>query len=97
VEQLALAIRLVVLGRLRVDLGHDERHVRVEPEVAAVVYDDGAPGDGLAGELDRRTLLALGAREEGDVHTLERLGLRHPDVELFAGKRRRPGAAGQDT
>src|SRR5919112_240808 len=79
-----------------VDLGHDERHFGMEPEITAVVYNDGPPRDGLLRELDRRAFLPLGAREKGEVHAVEGLRLGHPDLEGLPGEHRRSLAPGQN-
>jgi hypothetical protein len=75
-------VRLQGLG---VHLGHHERHLRVQPEIAPVIYHDRAARDGLAGELHRRALLTLGPGEEGKIHALESLRLRDPNLEGFPG------------
>jgi hypothetical protein len=86
----------VALERTHVYLGDDERHLRVEPEVAAVVDDDGAARDSLIRELDGGPLLAFRTGEEGDVHALESLRLGHPDLERLPREDRGPRAPGQD-
>jgi hypothetical protein len=86
----------VIFQGVGVDLRDDERDVRVEPEVASVVYDDGAARDRLARELDRGALLPLRPGEKGDVHALERVRLGDADLELLAGENGPPGAAGED-
>jgi hypothetical protein len=86
----------VALQRTRVHLGDDEWHFRVEPEVAAVIDDDGATRDGLIGELDSGPLLAFRTGEEGDVHAIESLRLGHPYLERLPCEDRGPRAPGQD-
>jgi hypothetical protein len=81
----------VVLQGARVHLWHDERHLGVEPEVAAVVYDDRAPAYGLLRELYSRALLTLRPGEEGEVNALECLWLCNPYLE---GLPREDGPAG---
>src|SRR5262249_50195393 len=56
---------------LRVDLGHDQRHIGVHPERAGVVDRDHATG-GRDGRPLGRDL--IGNVEHRDVHTVERLG-----------------------
>jgi hypothetical protein len=86
----------MVLERRVVHLGDYQRHLRVEPEVAAVVYYERTAAYRLVGELDGGALLALRSGEEGDVHALERPWLGDADLELLPGEDGPAGAAGQD-
>ena len=72
---------------LRVDLGDDQRHVRVHPERAGVVDRDRAPGGG-----DRRPLRRHLVRhvEHGHVDAVEDLRLQRLDLELLAAYHDRP-------
>ena len=76
--------------RVRVDLGDDQRNVRVHPEGGGVVDDDGAPG-----RSDRRPVGGhlVGDVEHGDVDALEGvlgdgedLDLLTPHGQLAAGR-----------
>ncbi len=87
---------LVVRKRLGVHLGHYERHLRVEPEIAPVIYYDSATCVRLVGELHRGPLFSFGPGEKGVVHTLEGVGLRHPDLKGLADQGRYSRAPGQD-
>ncbi len=76
---------------LGVDLGHDERHVRVRPEAARLV-DHGRPGgDGLGRELPAD---GAAGREEGEVDTGEGRLFEAAHLELLALERQAaPGRA----
>ncbi len=75
---------IVPLQGVGVDLGDDERNFGVEPEIAAVVYDDRATRDCFLRELHGGAFLTFSAGEEGEVNALERLGFGHPNLEGLA-------------
>ena len=66
---------------MRVDLGHDQRHVRVHAPGAGVVHDDGAGlgGDGAVLAADHG-----GGAGQHNVHAGERLGAERLDGVFFA-------------
>src|SRR5215204_5079751 len=86
----------VVIQRTHVHLGNDQGHIRVEPEIAAVVDDDGPARDGLLGQLDGSPLLTLRTGEESNVHALEGLRFGHPDLECLSSEYGRTGTPGQN-
>ena len=78
--------------RVRVDVGHDQRHVGLHAEGRRVVDDDRAALDG-----DRRPLARArrAGREDGEVDAVEGLGLDGAHLELLVAEAHaRAGAAG---
>ena len=74
---------LVRLDRLGIDLGHDERHLRVHAEGTRVVDDDRPCLDGMGSKL----LACRTARKERDVNSLKGVRRRLLHRVLLAHKR----------